>query len=688
MTTSSIVPPTRREDVVDVLHGIPVPDPFHWLEDGDSSEVVEWVAAQNALTRTAVDRPERARWHERLVALMQLPLLQDANYCNDELFCYERPAGKEQLILTRRSARDAAASPVVLIDPASAAADAAVAIDWYQPSHDGTLVAVGTSEGGDELSVLHLVSGLDGTPVGGPGDEIPNTRACSVAWEPHGTGFFYTRYPEGDTYNRSVHYHRIGGSWREDPVVWDDRPDPQAWAHVALSRDGRWLVVQVMSGWERADVHVLDRTADTWTTVISGVDANTELGFSADGTSLVGVTNLDAPRRRVVRIALDERLGQGPEHWETLVAERDDVIAGCAVTADGLLMVTSNAAVDTVRRLDPDGRPKEQSEVTGLGGTISIVAVASSKSATDAFLVVDSYSSPTTMWKLAGDGSVTPWDEAAEASLLTGELSVRHVEYPSLDGTPIGLFLIHRADVTPSPDTPTILNGYGGFAIPESPIWRPQIGAWCFAGGLYAIAGLRGGTEHGEDWHRAGSRANKQNVFDDFHAAADFLVAEGLTSRERLAVHGRSNGGLLVGVALTQRPDLVKAVWCGVPLLDMIRFPQFLIARLWTAEYGDPDVEEEFAWLHAYSPYHHVVDGTCYPATLIQTAEGDTRVDPLHARKMAALLQSASSCQDVNPILLSQEGRAGHGVGKPVAKRADEFADALTFLGTHVGLSL
>ena len=268
------------------------------------------------------------------------------------------------------------------------------------------------------------------------------------------------------------------------------------------------------------------------------------------------------------------------------------------------------------------------------------------------------------------------------------DLAVAQTTYPSLDGTEIGLFLVHRPDVAPGPDVPLILNGYGGFAIPEIPVWSPQIVAWCQAGGVYAIAGLRGGLEEGEAWHHAGRRARKQNVFDDFHAAADWLVSTGRASRDRLAVLGRSNGGLLVGVAMTQRPDLCRAVWCGVPLLDMIRFPQFLIARLWTSEYGDPDVEEEFGWLRAYSPYHHVVDGTCYPATLFTTAEGDSRVDPLHARKMAALVQAASPCQEERPILLFQEGRAGHGVGKPVHKRADELADGLSFLAGQLGLAV
>ena len=263
---------------------------------------------------------------------------------------------------------------------------------------------------------------------------------------------------------------------------------------------------------------------------------------------------------------------------------------------------------------------------------------------------------------------------------------MRQVSYPSLDGTSVGLFLIHRADVTPSADTPAILNGYGGFAISETPMWSPTIAAWCASGGLYVIAGLRGGLEHGQTWHHAGRRANKQNVFDDFHAAADWLVESGLTSRSRLAIAGGSNGGLLVGAALTQRPDLCRAVWCAVPLLDMIRFPNFLIAQLWTDEYGDPTVAKEFAWLWAYSPYHHVVAGAEYPAVLLTTADGDTRVDPLHARKMAAALQWAVGSRDDRPILLTQQGRAGHGVGKPASKRADESADVLTFFSWQLGV--
>jgi prolyl oligopeptidase len=687
MTLSTSVPPTRREDVVDTYHGVAVADPYRWLEDGDDPEVAAWVAAQNELTRSTLDVPARAEWHRRLVSLMELPVLQQARLRGPHVFCYERPVGAEQFVLTRRSAVDPAADPVVLHDPATSSADSATAIDWYYPSRDGAVVALGISDGGTERSVLRLVSGEDGSPIGSDGDHIPDTRACSVAWEPDGAGFLYTRYPAGDEYNRTVHHHRLGADWHDDPVVWDDRPDPQAWPDVLLTPDGRWLIVHVEVGYRRTDVHVLDRHTDRWTTLIGGVDATTYFSVAADGQSLVGISNLDAPRRRVVRVALDaDVLSQGPDAWETIVAERDDVIAQLAVTKVGLLMVTSAAAVDIIHRLDADGQPL--GPVAGVGPAISVAedGLVVDPDVDDGYVVIDSYATPTSLWRIPTSGPATPATERFDADRLTGGLTIERVTYRSVDGAEIGLFLIRRADVTPSAETPAILNGYGGFTITLSPAWQPRIAAWCAAGGLYAVAGLRGGLEHGEEWHVAGSRGNKQNVFDDFHAAADHLVDAQLTSRRRLAVLGGSNGGLLVGVALTQRPDLCQAVLCAVPLLDMVRFPRSLIAKLWTSEYGDPDVAEEFAWLHAYSPYHHVVDGTCYPATLVQTAEGDSRVDPLHARKMVALLQAASPCRDERPILLFQEGRAGHGVGKPVSKRADEIADALTFAGTHIGL--
>ncbi len=672
--------------MADTLHGVSVADPYRWLEDGDDPEVQQWVAEQNRYTRQALDaRPDRDAWHERLVALMGLPVVLSAVVRGDRVFTSERPAGNDQYVLALRSLDAIESSPTILFDPALGAADAAVAIDWFEPSPDGTMVAVGVSEGGTENSTLRvLVVGPDGA-VTELDDRIPNTRACSVAWEPDGSGFLYTRYPEGDEYHRTVFAHRLGADPADDPVVWAEHVTAETWPSVDLSPDGRWVLVHAMVGWSRHDVHVLDRLspATGWRDVIAGVEVMSTFVFDAAGKGLIGTTTLDAPKGRVVAVPVDDR--REPVDWTTVVPERDVVLGGLSVAGDEILLVATTNAVDAVERWTPDG-----SFLGSIGGpsglgVASVASMSADRSTGRSVVVTVGFDAPCRLWVGSASDSERNHAQTAGDEAIP-PLAVSQVTYPSLDGTEIGMFLIHRADVRPGPDTPTILNGYGGFAIAETPVWSPTIAAWCAQGGLYAIAGLRGGIEHGEDWHDAGRRANKQNVFDDFHAAADWLVTTGRTSRRRLAIDGRSNGGLLVGAALTQRPDLCAAVSCGVPLLDMIRFPQFLIARLWTDEYGDPDVAEEFAWLHAYSPYHHVLDGTDYPATFLWTAEGDTRVDPLHARKMAALLQASSGSIDERPILLHQESRAGHGVGKPVSKKADEQADVLAFFTWQLGV--
>jgi prolyl oligopeptidase len=672
---------TRRVDVVDDHHGTPVADPYRWLEDGDDPHVRNWVAAQNARTRAVLDgRPDRVRWLDRIVALMGEPVVQGAQVRGDLVVLLERPPDAQQARLAVRRLDDAACT-AVLADPGVGAEDAAAAVDWFFASPDGALVAYGVSDGGTENSVLRVVRTADGTHLT---DEIPNCRACSVAWDADGAGFHYTRYPDGDEYHRTVHHHTIGADWGDDPVVWADHPTPETWPEVEASPDGRFLLVEAMVGWGRYDLHLLDRHTGEWRSLIVGAEAVTAMVF-ADATTLLGMTTLGASRGRIIRVDATDPPTE-PSGWTTVTAERDVVVGLPRPVPGGHYLVATRGGVDRV-----EWWPTGADEPTVVGGfdVVAVAGIAADRTTGTTLALITGFDRPTALHRIdAGADPATrtaaPWfprDPGARPPL-----TVRQIEYPSLDGTLIGLFLVHREDVVPGPHTAAILNGYGGFAITETPVWSPTIAAWCEAGGLYAIAGLRGGAEHGEDWHHAGRRGNKQRVFDDFHAAADWLVDQRMTSRDRLAIAGGSNGGLLVGAALTQRPDLCRAVWCAVPLLDMIRFPRFLIARLWTDEYGDPDDPDEFAWLWAYSPYHHVCDGERYPAVLLTTAEGDTRVDPLHARKMAALLQHAAAEQDERPILLHQEGRAGHGVGKPVAKRAAEQADALTFFAWQLGI--
>jgi prolyl oligopeptidase len=670
-------PPSRREGVVDLLHGHEIPDPYRWLEDGEAPDVAAWVGDQNERTRQALDsRPDRRAWAERVVALLGLPVSTGVRMAGNRVFSLERGGGQKQFRLVVRPANDPDAPARTLVDPAELTDDATAAIDWYHPSWEGRLVAYGISEGGDERSILRVLDVATGGPLG---DEIPYTRAASVAWMPDAASFLYTRYPDGDEYNRMVYRHEIGRPATADELVWGDLPNPEAWPEVAVSPDGRYRLVTVEVGWARTDLHLLDATTGVWREVIAGQDAVTRARFDHD--RLVAVTTLGSPRGRVVAIPLVEPVEPGG--WTTLVAEGPGVVQHAEPTRDGLLVATTERAAARLSWHRTDGSLRHE---VGLPELCSVVGLDGEPDQLTAFLQLEGFTRPATLYRWDGGDALHRHGHTDGPAAPKTRFAIHQELYTSDDGTPVGLFLIHAEGNEPSADTPCILTGYGGFAIANTPAWSPMIAAWAGAGGLFAVAGLRGGFEEGEVWHEAGRRGHKQNVFDDFQAAADHLVATRLTARHRLAIRGGSNGGLLVGATLTQRPDLCRAVHCAVPLLDMVRYPRFLIARLWTDEYGDPEVADEFAWLLAYSPYHHVVEGLCYPSVLLTTAEGDSRVDPAHARKMAAALQHASACQDERPILLHQESRAGHGQGKPLHKQADEMADVLSFFSWQLGV--
>jgi prolyl oligopeptidase len=652
-----------------------VADPYRWLEDGDDPEVVAWAEAQNARTRAVLDAlPARPALRAQLERLLRAPIAGAPRLAGDRVFALERGGARDQAVLAVRPFEDAEAPSRTLIDPAGAADDAAVAIDWYSPSRDGRLVAYGTSEGGDERSTLRVLDVDAGTPLG---DVIPHCRAASVAWLPDGSAFAYTRYADpDDEYTRWAFWHVLGSDPAGDDLLWGeaDLPDRTAWTDVRMSPDGRWLLLHVSLGWSRTDVHLVERATGQRATVIEGREAVT--GFEIAGDRLYGTTTLDAPRGRVVTASVDD-----PTRWDTLVPEGDAVIEGATVAGRALLVAESEVAVGRVRRYGLDGSGGEELPLPGPG---SVGGLDGDADAERAVLAFESFARPASLWRWDPTG-LHPFPTEA-GPVDPDAYAVEQVRYRSTDGTEVPMFLLRRSGTTPSPQTPVVLTGYGGFAIAETPAWSPVGVAVADAGGLFAVAGIRGGTEFGEEWHRAGMKDRKPQVFDDFAAAADHLVDEGLTSRDRLALRGGSNGGLLVGAVLTRRPDVARAVHCAVPLLDMVRYPQFLIARLWIPEYGDPDDPDDFAVLHGYSPYHQVVDGACYPAVLLTTADSDSRVDPGHARKFAARLQVATACADERPVLLRVEQRAGHGAGKPVPKQADEAADVLAFLFAQLGV--
>jgi prolyl oligopeptidase len=670
---------------VDVLHGVAVRDPYRWLEDGDADDVRRWSEAQGRHTRAALDAvPFSSRIRERLRALFSIGLVTAPVPQGGRYFHQRRAGDQEQPILYVREGREG--SDRVLLDPATLTADRTSALDWYYPSDDGRLIAYGISDGGSERSVLRVRevdSGRDRPDV------IPHARACSLAWRPDGSGFFYTRYPEPGTvpareenYHRRVYAHVLGRDWREDPLVFGaDRP-PEDWPNVQLSPDGRWLCVSVSRGWTRTDVYLSDlaagAAAGAFTTVVEGVDAI--FGVSLRNDRLYLQTNLEAPRSRLVSAPLDR---PGPESWREVLAQTEDVLEGAALIGEWIVAVWLRDASSrvTLHRMTGEWIADVPLPVIG-----SVAGLTGEWDGQEAFLGFSSYAVPPSVFRLAlPEPSLALWARA-EGDVEADRFRVRLVRYPSRDGTPVSMFLVDARDRPADARGPALLTGYGGFNISHTPAFGRGVLLFLERGGLYAVAHLRGGGEYGEDWHRAGMLGNKQNVFDDFAAAAEFLVREGHAAPDRLAIMGGSNGGLLVGAALTQRPELFRAVVCQVPLLDMLRYHLFRIARLWIPEYGSPDEAEAFRWLHAYSPYHHVRDGTPYPAVLITTGESDSRVDPLHARKMAARLQAATASD--RPLLLRVESRAGHGQGKPLSKSLEEWTDVWTFVFAELGLDI
>jgi prolyl oligopeptidase len=687
-------PPAPVHDVVEVLHGTEVHDPYRWLEDGDSEETRAWVAAQNARTRAVLDAlPQRPPLHARLLELLQIGVVGSPAVAGDRVFHLQRQGDADQAVLVMRSAVDPDAPARVVVDPHGLAADHAASIDWFSPSPNGRRLAYGVSQGGSEHGTLRIVEVDTGAVLP---DAIPHVRHPSLAWLPDGSAFAYDRLPDPATvadgdegYWESVWWHRVGDDPAADEPILVDGLDKTALPMAVISDDGRWLALHVHLMPTRTDVILLDRETGARTVMVEGEEASTWVQIVGD--RIYAVTNLGAPRGRVVTAALDRPQVDG---WETIVPESEGptgaVIEGLVIAGSSLVVSSSEHAVSRLRRYHLDGSPLGEIALPELGSLAGLDADPTADEER-VFLTFTSFARPPGLWRWTPDdqpgGGLRPW-ALLDSPLDPAAFVAEQVFFPSTDGTSVPMFLVRAAATEVGPDTPTLLSGYGGFAITSSPGFAAGLVAFCEAGGVYAIAGIRGGGEYGEDWHRAGMLAAKQQVFDDFHAAADWLVAERRTSRRRLAIRGGSNGGLLMGAAVTQRPDLCQAVICAVPLLDMVRYHRFLIGALWVPEYGDPAVADELAVLHAYSPYHHVHGGTTYPATIITTAESDSRVDPLHARKFAAALQAATATPAERPVLLRIETRAGHGVGKPAWKQADESADLWSFVFWQLGMGL
>jgi prolyl oligopeptidase len=676
-------PSSRVDRVVEKLHGVEIADPYRWLEDGNNPEVKEWVTRQNVLTRSVLDQVlGRTVIQRRLETLMEIGTLGTPLPRRGRYF-YTRRIGKQNqpILHVREGLRG---TDRVLLDPNRLAADGTVALDWWYPSRDGILLAYGLSQNGSEESTLHVLDVETGQALT---DVIDRTRACSLAWLPDRSGFYYTRYPAANSvkkgeehYHRHIFFHRLGTTATEDKKVFGEDRLAEDWPEVALSPDGRWLVITVQQGWSRSEVFFQDRlrAGTGFVPLVERVEALFSVVPRNDRFYVH--TNDGAPRYRLFRV---NPLQPSRAHWKEIIAEGPDVFEGLAAIGDTLVCQFLHKASSRLRLFDRDGTFRREVDLPMLG---SISGLGGEWDGNEVLFGFQSFTVPPRVYQVDLTGGPTQLWEQLKADIDFSAYQVEQVTYPSADlgRTPITLFLAHRKGLTQSGKTPTLLYGYGGFNISITPTFNAARFLFLEQGGLLAIANLRGGGEYGEKWHQEGMLGKKQNVIDDFLGAAEWLIAQKYTAAKHLAIQGGSNGGLLVGAALTQRPDLFRAVVCQVPLLDMVRYHKFLIARLWIPEYGSADDPEGFRWLFAYSPYHRVKEGTPYPAVLLATAESDTRVDTLHARKMAARLQAATTSD--HPVLLRLESKAGHGAGKPRTKIVEELTDVWSFLFWQLGI--
>jgi prolyl oligopeptidase len=677
-------PPASRLDLVETLHGIQVADPYRWLEDPTAPETIAWSQAQAELFDDWVaDRGGRQVLRDRVGRLLEAGLV-GAPAVRDGRWFFERRRGDQEhpVLLVREDD----GSERALIDPGALSEDGTVTLDGWFVSREGTRVAYQLSQGGDEDSRLWVLDVATGEVVEGP---IERTRACVVAWLPGGEEYVYGRrlpaeqVPAGEEqFHRRVWRHRLGQPVDTDVLVFGDGRDKTEYHDISLSDDGRWLVVGASEGTApRNDLYIADLEGDgALRPVQEGVDAETWGGVERDGLLWLR-TSLGAPRFRLV---VANPADPAPDRWRELIAESEGVLEGFVLTDDAVVVARTVHAVGGVHVHDRSSGERRASVPLPEPGSV-LGMTARPEGGDEVWIGYSDFTTPPMVFRhQVSTGRLETWMDAPGTVELP-EIVATQRAYRSKDGTEVRMFLLHRRGLEPDGALPTILYGYGGFNIALTPAYSATIGAWVEQGGVYAIAGLRGGSEEGEAWHRAGMREHKQNVFDDFAAAAEHLVRAGYTRSDRLAIFGGSNGGLLVGATLTQRPELFRAVVCSAPLLDMIRYERFGLGVTWNDEYGRADDPVEFGWLHGYSPYHHVTEGTDYPAVLFTVFESDSRVDPLHARKLCAALQWATSSG--RPVLLRAEREVGHGA-RSVARTVHLQADVLAFIADRLDLAV
>lgn len=679
-------PETKTVDVIDEQFGEYISDPYRWLENDvrEDAEVAEWVKAQNAVTDAYLETlPGRDALARSMEELFDYDDLGNPVEAGGKYFYERKSGGQNQAVLYVRDGADG--EERALIDPAGWSDDGATALAGWKPSGDGSLLAYAVQDGGSDWRTLKVLDVKTGEVRA---DTVEWAKFTDLVWMPQNFGFLYSRFPEpeeGEAFqslneNHAVYLHLIGTDQEKDTMVYAT-PDQPELNHVAdLTSDKEWVVITSSSGTDdRYEITLVKVDAPKLETrkLVSGFENDWRLIDGAVDT-LYFVTNKDAPRLRVVKTDLS---ADQPEFTE-LVAESDAVVDGAMIVGNRLVVSYLVDAKSQLSVFDLDGEALGTLDLPGPG---QVGSLSGSMKSDEGFFTFQSFNRPTTVFRYEPSSEPTVW---AAPSLPfdpdTVEVSQRF--YESKDGTKIPMFLVHMKGQDLSEGAPTMLYGYGGFNISVLPQYKPAWMAWIKAGGVFASANLRGGGEYGKEWHDGGRLQNKQNVFDDFIAAGEYLLTTGITSQNGLAIEGRSNGGLLVGAVMNQRPDLFTAGHAAVGVMDMLRFDRFTAGRYWVDDYGYPNKEQDFRTQLAYSPYHNIEDGIDYPALIVSTADTDDRVVPGHSFKYTARLQALDTGD--KPHIIRIETRAGHGSGKPTDKVIEEYSDIYAFLAHATGLEL
>ena len=689
-------PTTRTVDASDIHFGVKVADPYRWLEDGKSPEVQSWLAAQNKLARSYLDAlPGRDGLEKRYAQLLRIDTITAPGRAGDRYFYMKRKASQEKAVLYWRDAPPAikdlplaapnlfSSEAHVLIDPNQFIATNNASLGAAAPTLDGKLLAYSLKPNNADEATLYVKDVASGRDL--PGEVIEGAKYADPSWLPDGSGFVYTYLPPADPAHPEdrpglavVRYHKLGTDPKHDPVIHARTGDATKFISAYVSRDGKWIFFVQQNGWDKNDLYYQPLNgqptadlADNWKPIVVGKDFLYSLTpWQGQGYIL---TNEDAPHYRLYKVGLDN---PRRSKWREIVPESPtSVLQGVSVVGNHLVLDELENVTSQVEIRDLEGKPIRKLDLPGLG---TVAELEGEPDHDELFYGFVNFTEPLKIFQTSvTDPSQKLWDEI-KVPVDPTPYTVEQKFFESKDGTKIPMFIVHRKDILLDGSTPFLIYGYGGFGVSETPFFSPGFYPFLEAGGGYALVNLRGGGEFGEKWHQDGMLLKKQNVFDDCIAAAEYLIHEGYTKPERLALRGGSNGGLLAGAVLTQRPDLFRAVVCEAPLLDMIRYPLFGSGKTWIPEYGSPDDPEQFKALYAYSPYHHVKPGTAYPSVLFCTPQNDDRVAPMHAFKMTAALQAATS--GPNPILLRLETQSGHGGGDQVKKTIEYGTDIWGFL--------